>query len=1316
MKKTLLIIIIPLSFHTFCVFGQVNFTANEVVTAYNAPFRAGANFGLYTGFTDEDLSDLAAGKPELGLPGVGVKALRPGFFEHFTHQWGYDIRLSTFQHYDDNGLKDNTIIVGFPAEEHRDQTQYCPGIPSELFANLYTPIWDDGANGTPVNENNYYAVYLYNLAIRYKDYVKFYEIWNEPGFDFTEAEGWLLPGQPGNWWDNDPNPCSYKLRAPIQQYIRILRISWQVIKSVDPTAYIVISGLGYTSFLDAILRNTDNPNGGTVSLDYPLRGGAYFDVMGFHSYPHFDGSLREWDNSINDFRYFRHSDAAAEGIMNRQAQFQEVLSQYGYDGITFPQKLSTITECNIPRRQIGEYIGGDEVQRNFIMKAVFICMKNKINQLHVFKIAELTELGSTNDEFDAMGLYEMLNPNNGLFQTPTQEGMALRTTTDILFGKEYDAAQTANMNLPDGIRGGAFKDNNNNYTYMLWAATEQDFSEGASRLYSFPSSFNATAFIKKEWNHGFNLQEQEVSADNIVLTGTPIFLNQMAFPTDFEECAPATIHFMDESGTNGVSWEWTFEGGNPSFSSEQHPTVVFENPGQFNVTLVVKDEMGNIIANQTSMITIHTAPQASFTTNVMGSLVQFDVDIEGEVSSYFWDFGDGFTSTEANPNHVYPLDGTYTIVLTVSNECGTDTINLELDVMISTTSNLDFSANDTVPSYDKFLPGVRLNYYAAWSNQQLADIAAGNPAMNEAGAGMKMLRTSLPENLFDFAGYDVQVNDFQHFGNLGMTDNAVILGYPSEAIRDDTEYCSGFRSQLFKNLYLDIWDDGTDGSPINEMNYYADYVYKTLIRYGDNVRFWEIWESPDIDRTGQLAFLEPGQPGNWWENDPEPCDYALGAPIYHYIRMLRISYEVIKTLQPDSYISLAGFSNPSFLDAILRNTDNPLNGDITANYPLRGGAYFDAFSYSVLPHLDGSVTFFDPNSAGGIGFQRHSDAALSSIGAFKQKFKAVLESHGYGTLFPEKIWNIDKVNLPRRQFQDFIGSDEAQRNYLMKAYVEAIKNGISQYHLREIAEEATEMAASSEMQLMGLYEHLSFNTPPYQQIATLEAIGHKTTSDLLCDKIYDSERTTALQLPAEIKGAAFRDETGIYIYMLWAATSTDRSELASAIYSFPIELEIQGLERRNWDFSQTSIVEAVNPTAVELTAVPIFLTETNVDIFLPIASFTANNTTICPNETLSFTSLSQNAESLEWSFPGGTPATSNELNPMVSYDTPGIYEVSLTATNELGSDLLIEEAFIEVLALSMANFEFILQNNSIQFTNTSTNADSYIWQFGDGTD
>ena len=311
--------------------SQPNFTANDIVPVYDTPFKLGINpnFNGHQ-WSDQKLADIAIGNPNVGTEGVGIKSFRVPLPENFLEFWGYDIRIDAFQHYASVGLFDNVVFLEAPSDDHRDTTSFCPGEPSTMFANIYEPIWDDGANGTPVNDENYAALYIYRTVTMYKDWVKFWEIWNEPDLD-NSGTGWMPRDMPGNWYDNPPDPCFIQLRAPVYQYIRLLRIAYEVIKTVDPDAYVTTGGLGYESFLDVILRYTDNPDGGAVTAEYPLTGGAYFDVLSFHVYPHINGSLKQWDNSINGFAYSRHSDAAVDGTIEFKNKFEDILYEYGYD-------------------------------------------------------------------------------------------------------------------------------------------------------------------------------------------------------------------------------------------------------------------------------------------------------------------------------------------------------------------------------------------------------------------------------------------------------------------------------------------------------------------------------------------------------------------------------------------------------------------------------------------------------------------------------------------------------------------------------------------------------------------------------------------------------------------------------------------------------------------------------------------------------------------------------------------------------------------------------------------------------------------------
>lgn len=81
----------------------------------------------------------------------------------------------------------------------------------------------------------------------------------------------------------------------------------------------------------------------------------------------------------------------------------------------------------------------------------------------------------------------------------------------------------------------------------------------------------------------------------------------------------------------------------------------------------------------------------------------------------------------------------------------------------------------------------------------------------------------------------------------------------------------------------------------------------------------------------------------------------------------------------------------------------------------------------------------------------------------------------------------------------------------------------------------------------------------------------------------------------------------------------------------------------------------------------------------PVADFTGNPTSVMEGQTVSFTDQSlNNPTSWSWTFAGGTPATSTDQNPVVTYANAGTYDVSLTVTNSAGSDQQIKTNYIEV--------------------------------------
>ncbi len=121
----------------------------------------------------------------------------------------------------------------------------------------------------------------------------------------------------------------------------------------------------------------------------------------------------------------------------------------------------------------------------------------------------------------------------------------------------------------------------------------------------------------------------------------------------------------------------------------------------------------------------------------------------------------------------------------------------------------------------------------------------------------------------------------------------------------------------------------------------------------------------------------------------------------------------------------------------------------------------------------------------------------------------------------------------------------------------------------------------------------------------------------------------------------------------------------------------------------------------------------------PVANFTNNNDSVCIGDSIYFTNQSSDADTYLWLIPGGNPASSNLMSPAVKFDTSGTYEVTLISSGPGGADTSIQSINIVVAQSPIAAFgatdsTLILPNTTATFVNSSANADSYSWDFGDG--
>ncbi|MBX2930627.1 MAG: PKD domain-containing protein [Chitinophagaceae bacterium] len=142
-----------------------------------------------------------------------------------------------------------------------------------------------------------------------------------------------------------------------------------------------------------------------------------------------------------------------------------------------------------------------------------------------------------------------------------------------------------------------------------------------------------------------------------------------------EGCAPLIVQFTDASTNNPTQWNWDL--GNGVISTQQNPATSYLNPGIYTVKLIAINSIGEDTVIKTNYIVVNDVPTVDFNASVTSGCyplkVQFtDASIanSGNITQWFWDFGDGNTSTQQNPLHTYSVAGSFTVTLKVTNSKG----------------------------------------------------------------------------------------------------------------------------------------------------------------------------------------------------------------------------------------------------------------------------------------------------------------------------------------------------------------------------------------------------------------------------------------------------------------------------------------------------------------------------------------------------------------------------------------------------------------------------------------------------------------------
>ena len=136
---------------------------------------------------------------------------------------------------------------------------------------------------------------------------------------------------------------------------------------------------------------------------------------------------------------------------------------------------------------------------------------------------------------------------------------------------------------------------------------------------------------------------------------------------------PLSVRFTDVSTGDVTTRTWDFGDGVTAADSDL--THTYQKSGSYTTTLTIKGPAGESRTEKSiTVLEPVLQPKAGFisdsTSGIAPLTVRFTDSSSGTVSSWKWDFGDGMSSGEKNPTHIFSSAGSFPVILTVSGPAG----------------------------------------------------------------------------------------------------------------------------------------------------------------------------------------------------------------------------------------------------------------------------------------------------------------------------------------------------------------------------------------------------------------------------------------------------------------------------------------------------------------------------------------------------------------------------------------------------------------------------------------------------------------------
>ena len=770
--------------------------------------------------------------------------------------------------------------------------------------------------------------------------------------------------------------------------------------------------------------------------------------------------------------------------------------------------------------------------------------------------------------------------------------------------------------------------------------------------------------------------------------------------------APETVTFQNQStGAGTLSYLWNFGDGSPT-STQANPLHQYNTTGSFSVTLTVTSSTGCVQTITHPNAVVIGEVNAAFTlpaTVCVGQTVSLVNTSNPTPTAASWNFGDGTFSTAINPTKIYTTAGTYTIQLTSTFGGCTDVENHDITIFAAPIAQFTGSPTSscTAPLTVNFVSTSidAISYLWLFGDGNSSTLQNPTHTYNNLGTYSDTLIVTNANGCIDTLIRTDYINV--------QPPAAVINGLPRQGCAPITHQFNATVSSVDAIVSYQWFSNGTLFSNLpnpTQTFTVGDYNIQLVITTAGGCT------DTVIVPNGIRAALKPT--ANFVATPTVNCAF------------LPIAFQNLSTGNVTQFLWLFGDGSQS-------NQPNPTHqytdtGTFSVTLIISNNGCTDTLTFLNYITITPPISIFD------VGFNCN------------ERYKRVFDDNSLGADIHE--WNFGDGTTSTLANPTHIYAALGTYTVTLKVYNNATGCNHTSSQIVIIADEFAAFTASQTQfcKTSGTtFTATSPNSPP--AIANyLWNFGDGVTQsgNPVSHTYLDANNYDVKLIITDVNGC--RDSlTQLSLINVYGPTSNFNPTLPGTCLlsniSFTDLSTTDGTHpiiEWKWEYGDGVIETLTAPPfshayanagiySVTLTVKDTygcsntFVRANVLTVSQPMANFSTLNSPSCPNAPVTFVNASTGPSlTYVWNFGDGTP-TSTATNPTHAYLTDGDYTVTLTITDQYGcTDAETKPSYVQI---HTPNADFSV--NQIlstcpplngQFTNLSTYASSYLWEFSAG--